>query len=117
MSRAAHLVLILCLTLTSIGLGAARGTVRIDGQIVLCSGQTVRVALDGQGHPTGTAHLCPDMALAQMAAMAEGAPQVPPLPGTYRPMDLPAADRAAPGRAAPAGRARGPPGGTFTVTL
>ncbi|MCF3973680.1 hypothetical protein [Paracoccus salsus] len=65
-----RLALILCLTLTGVGLGAARGTVQIDGQVVLCSGAAVVVTYRDDGQPGGQAHVCPDMALMLLSATA-----------------------------------------------
>lgn len=63
MKNALRLALLLCLTLTGIGLGAARGKVQIAGQVVICTGEGV-VIRTIPGQPAQTeAHICPDMAL------------------------------------------------------
>ena len=62
-----------CLAVLAMGLaaGAARGQARIGGQVaVLCSGGgLVQVTLDAGGVPTGSHHLCPDLALSLLAAL------------------------------------------------
>lgn len=65
-------VVAVVLALTSISLAMAHGTTRIGGQVVvLCSGDgLVQMELDADGNPIGTAHLCPDIALAVMAHVA-----------------------------------------------
>ena len=70
MQRPVHLALILCLVLTGIGLGAARGTVVRAEQVVLCTGHGV-VIVD---HPDGTrqTQVCPDMALSLLSALPGG---------------------------------------------
>ena len=73
MFRPVPLVLILVVMLTSVGLGAARGTVRQGNEVVLCTGHGVVVTVL-PGDQGRTAHLCPDMALAMLAAI--GAPDV-----------------------------------------
>lgn len=76
MRRFLHLALILCLALTGIGLGVARGTVAVGGQMVLCTGAGV-VVVNHPDAPGGTAaHVCPDMALSLLSAVASD----PPLP-------------------------------------
>ncbi|CAM3441271.1 DUF2946 domain-containing protein [Paracoccus nototheniae] len=69
MMRPLPLILILAVMLTSIGLGAARGTVRMGDQIVLCTGHGV-VVIQRPGESVPSTHLCPDMALSLMAAVA-----------------------------------------------
>lgn len=63
--------LVAVLALTGVTLAKARGTTRIGGQVVvLCSGQGfVQIELDDRGNPVGPAHICPDMALAALAAI------------------------------------------------
>lgn len=84
MTTALRLALILCMTLTGIGLGAARGTLRIDGQIVLCTGESVVIDHGGAGGTGSRAHLCPDMALSLMAALSLPDAPVPPPPLPHR---------------------------------
>lgn len=73
MIRPLPLILILLVALTGIGLGAARGTVRLDDRIVLCTGHGVvviaRPDASGTGDPALSGHLCPDMALSMLAAL------------------------------------------------
>ncbi|QBX33724.1 hypothetical protein E4191_02560 [Paracoccus liaowanqingii] len=68
MIRPLPLILILVVMLTSIGLGAARGTVRSGEQIVLCTGHGI-VTIDLPGDQGRRTHLCPDMALSLLAAI------------------------------------------------
>ncbi|WP_410218209.1 hypothetical protein [Paracoccus sp. (in: a-proteobacteria)] len=77
MFRPLPFVLILVLMLTSIGLGVARGQVRLGTEVVLCTGHGVVVTRlpDGGG---GKAHLCPDMALSLLAAVNPADVLVPP---------------------------------------
>ncbi|GHG17252.1 hypothetical protein [Paracoccus aerius] len=106
MRRPGHLALILCLVLTGIGLGAARGTIARAGQVVLCTGHGV-VVVDHPDGPPRT-QVCPDMALSLLAAL-----QVPLVsPSLSRdPVALvwPVLARHAPGRQAPLPAARDPP--------
>lgn len=67
LQRFGYLALILCVALTSIGLGVARGTVMIGGQIVLCTGEGVVVVDDPAAPGAARTHICPDMALSLMA--------------------------------------------------
>ncbi|WP_265499347.1 hypothetical protein [Paracoccus beibuensis] len=68
MFRPVPFALILVVMLTSIGLGAARGTVRQGTEVVLCTGHGVVVTVlpDDGGR---AAHVCPDMALAVLVAV------------------------------------------------
>lgn len=108
MHRPLHLILILCLALTGIGLGAARGTVMVAGQAVICTGAGL-VVIDHPAAPDRP-HVCPDMALSLMAG-------VPVLPPDLRPVrgralqDAPQAFRHPGGQDVPAQTARGPPAG------
>lgn len=88
MRRPLHLILILCLGLTGVGLGAARGTVVRADRIVLCTGHGVVVIdhLDGSRR----ASFCPDMALSLLAAPGDGPP------GPMMPRPAAEADRPAP---------------------
>lgn len=106
MRRPLSLALILCLALTGIGLGAARGTVMLDGQVVLCTGMGV-VVVDHPGAPQRP-HLCPDMALSLLAATAVMAPAFGPDATAARldPQAVPAVPR---GRESPRPAARDPP--------
>lgn len=64
-----HLALILCLAVTGIGLGAARGTVVQAEQVVLCTGHGIVVVDHPDGPPD--ARVCPDMALALLVAVPD----------------------------------------------
>ena len=106
MRRLAHLTLILCLVLTGIGLGAARGTVVRAEQIVLCTGHGVVVVDHPDGPPK--AQICPDMALSLLTALPDAPLDLAP---ARDPSDL---DRLPPvilatGQQAPRPAARGPP--------
>ncbi|TJZ90471.1 hypothetical protein FA743_15105 [Paracoccus gahaiensis] len=68
MIRPLPLILILVVMLTSIGLGAARGTVLSGEQIVLCTGHGI-VTIELPGDQGSRTHLCPDMALSILAAI------------------------------------------------
>ncbi|MCA8883047.1 MAG: hypothetical protein KDA50_04770 [Rhodobacteraceae bacterium] len=109
LSRMIGPALILLVALTSIQLGAARGQARIAGEVVLCTGTgPVAVAVDANGVPVKTPHICPDCALTLLVGLAEpfAMPGRIVLPRQVRgPGDRVLA--AAPG--APLHRARGPP--------
>jgi hypothetical protein len=92
------LLLAALIGVSSISLAVARGQTRVGGQIVLCGGATLVTTLDPLGRPLGPPHICPDMALAVMAALsvATVAPQVPvtlawriPVAATPQPIDGP----------------------------
>ena len=103
------LALALLMGVTSLGLGAARGQARIAGEIVICTGMGITVVtLDENGNPVGTPHICPDMALALLAAPPFAPLVLLPPAGSARAADLPE-PAAAQGRAAPRPAARGPP--------
>lgn len=103
------LALALLMGVTSLGFAAARGQARIAGEIVICTGMGVTVvAVDAQGNPVGTPHICPDMALALLAAPPLAPLVLLPPAGSARAADLPE-PAAAQGRAAPRPAARGPP--------
>lgn len=71
-----RLTLLLSLLLTSIGLGAARGTVAIAGQVVICTGEGIVIS-HIPGAPSKTmAHICPDMALSFLNNITDG-PDLP----------------------------------------
>lgn len=69
MFQPVRLVLILVLMLTSIGFGTARGTLRQGTEVVLCTGHGV-VVTRIPGTDQNSAHLCPDMAVSLLAAIA-----------------------------------------------
>ena len=65
-------MLALIMAVTSVGLASARGQTHVGGQVVLCSGgRIVTVTLDINGEPMGPTHICPDMALTMMLAVAD----------------------------------------------
>lgn len=66
MLRPVPLLLILAVMLASIGLGAARGTIRQGTEVVLCTGHGVVVTRLPDGGDS-QARICPDMALSLMA--------------------------------------------------
>ncbi|KFE35945.1 hypothetical protein DW2_04930 [Thioclava atlantica] len=97
------------LAMTSMTMAVARGQARVAGEVVICTGYGVTtISVDEKGNPTGPVHLCPDMVLAMMAAIAV-APVLPEPPGgqgrSLRPSEPPVAQAQA--RVVP--RARGPP--------
>lgn len=102
-----RLSLILVLMLTGIGLGAARGTVQIGGQVVICTGEGV-VTRQIPGAPGPVAHVCPDMALALMAGVAPEQPQPMARRGTTD-NQFTLGDDHGHSRPVPSSRARGPP--------
>ena len=72
-------ILILVVMLSAMGLGAARGTVMLADRIVLCTGQGVVMVPRPDGAPGETRpHLCPDMALSLLAAVAPPDVTLPP---------------------------------------
>lgn len=106
MRRPLFLALILCLALTGIGLGAARGTVMLDGRVVLCSGTGI-VVVDHPGAPQRP-HLCPDMALSLLAATAVAPPAFGPAATAAR-LDPHVVPTVPEGREPPRPAARDPP--------
>ena len=106
MQRPVHLALILCLVLTGIGLGAARGTVVRAEQVVLCTGHGV-VIVD---HPDGTrqTQVCPDMALSLLSALPGGTRDLA-LSLVPAGLNRPGLVLHAQGRPSPRPAARGPP--------
>ena len=62
--------LIAVLVLTAQSMAVARGTAMSVGQIVLCTGTgPITVNVDKNGQPVGSAHICPDCALSELAAV------------------------------------------------
>lgn len=106
---ALRLSLILCLILTGIGLGAARGTVSMGGGIVLCTGDGIVVRFGVDDQRSGAVHICPDMALSVLAAVDLSGPDPVQQAGIARASSLP---QVSTGRhlAPPAALARAPPG-------
>ncbi len=75
--------LALLVALTSQQLAVARGQPHAAGQVEICSGDgVIVVAIDKDGNPVGPAHICPDVALAFMAAL-----DLPP-PGATQPVHM-----------------------------
>lgn len=74
------IVAALVLAMTSMTMAVARGQARVAGEVVICTGYGVTtISVDAEGNPTGPVHLCPDMVLAMMAAIAV-APALPTPP-------------------------------------
>lgn len=106
-----RLSLVLMLVASGIALGAARGQLRVAGAVVLCTGSsTVQVQLiDAGGNPVSRTHICPDMALSLMAAVAQPVPDAGIRAGGVRgvaPVPVPVLSA---GRHLSEARARGPP--------
>lgn len=79
MRRGLSLLLILLLALMGQSLAQARGQTIVAGQVVLCSGYTVRVVEIGlDGKPVKELQICPDMALTVIAAIAAPATELQP---------------------------------------
>lgn len=78
MPRPIAALLILLVTLTSIGLGAARGTIMLGTEVVLCTGHGIVVTRLPADPDSSRAHLCPDMALSLMAGMPGAAVALAP---------------------------------------
>ncbi|WP_193140594.1 hypothetical protein [Meridianimarinicoccus sp. MJW13] len=103
------LCLIVLVALTSLQLGLSRGTARVAGTVVLCTGTgPVAVTVDRDGQPVSRPHVCPDCVMSAMAGLAA------PLVLTARqvqPRQLVFTQAQTRAEAAPliAHRARGPP--------
>ncbi len=62
--------LIAVLVLTAHSMAVARGAAVSVGQIVLCTATgPITVNVDENGQPVGLAHICPDCALSELAAV------------------------------------------------
>ena len=73
-------LLALLVALTAQNMAVARGQPQAAGQIELCAdGRIVTVAVDRQGNPIGPPRICPDVALALMAALAVPEPGAIPV--------------------------------------
>lgn len=97
------------LALTSMTMAAARGQVMQGGVVVLCSGAVISAATpEGRDTPAGTAHICPDMALALLAALDLVLPEAE-RPQTRARALMPRPLRRGRGRVLPVARARAPP--------
>lgn len=104
------LSLALLLAVSSLVAASARGQTVVNGRaIVLCSGGgLVQPGLDGSGNPTGSTHLCPDLALGLLAALELPAPDLARPQGrveTVPPTEIAHCAE----RPVPASGARGPP--------
>ena len=76
-------LLALLVAMTSVQLAVARGQPQAAGQVELCAdGSIIVIAMDREGNPIGPAHICPDVALAFMAAL-----DLPP-PGAMQPFHM-----------------------------
>ena len=77
MPMLARLVLLCVIAATSLGLGAARGQLRLAGDVVLCAGGAVTVLERvPDGTPVARTHVCPDMCAAFLFGF-DSPPQVP----------------------------------------
>lgn len=114
MTSALRLVLVCCLALTAIGLGAARGTVQIGGQVVICTGEGVVIRHVPGAPGKTTAHICPDMALSFLDAAAGADIQLARDTGQYRVAWRPEMGPLH-SRSVPLASARGPPSGLVTI--
>lgn len=114
MRYALRLALILCLTLTGVGLGMARGTVQSGGQVVICTGQGVVVRYVPGAPGKTSAHVCPDMALSLLSAPAAHDISVVRASGLHRLVMLPDAAFGV-SRPMPATAARDPPAGLVVI--
>lgn len=66
---AVSLLLALVLGASSVTMAVARGQTQAAGEVVICSGYGLTtITVDAAGNPAGTVHICPDMALALIAA-------------------------------------------------
>ena len=99
----------LLLALTSVTLGAARGQVRTDGAVTLCSG-AVYLPVDAEdgGGAARPGQICPDMALGLLAAVALAVPDIVRPALRVERLALAPGESAQP-RPQPAPSARGPP--------
>jgi hypothetical protein len=71
------IVLTLLVAVTAIHAGAMRGQAKAAGLIVLCTGSgPVSVAVDADGQPVGSTHVCPDCVMSVIAA-ADGSASLP----------------------------------------
>lgn len=109
-----RLVLILCLTLTGVGLGIARGTVQSDGQVVICTGEGVVIRHIPGAPGKAKAHICPDMALSLLIAPAMSDVSILREPNQRRFVSRIEAARAI-SWLTPTATARDPPARPFTV--
>ncbi len=102
MRYGAIVAVILGLMLTGTGLAVARGTVLMQGQMVLCKGSAVIVVPAQRQGQDGKAEFCPDMAPSLLTAIAPAVTPLLPRPdfhdpwlypgdGTFRTIRIPAA--------------------------
>jgi len=65
------ILLVVVLVLTGHSMAIARGMPLPADQVELCTGSgPVMMAVDGDGNPTGPAHICPDFSLSLLNAVA-----------------------------------------------
>ena len=105
-----RLLLICVLVVTSLGLGAARGQLRLGGEVVLCAGGAVLVVQTGPdgAPPVRHSSVCPDMAPLFLAGFAAPPPALPQrVARIERPVAVPGPAVVA--RAMPGPQAHGPP--------
>ena len=109
MKRFGPILAAVAVLLASLSLGAARGQVLSDGQIVLCSGSAVTVqVVDASGRPVRHPSICPDMALALMSAVAAPAILLPAPASRSETLQV-AVPQAVPANAQRPRQGRGPP--------
>ena len=77
MKTLARAILLCVIAATSLGLGAARGQLRLAGDVVLCAGGAITVLeRTPDGTPVARTHVCPDMTTAFLFGF-DSPPQVP----------------------------------------
>ncbi|PKP68815.1 MAG: hypothetical protein CVT82_13860 [Alphaproteobacteria bacterium HGW-Alphaproteobacteria-4] len=103
------IVLALLLAVTSMTMAVARGQARVAGEFVICSGYGLTtIKVDHNGNPVSEIHICPDMALGLMAAVAHAPPSVERPAGRVSDLIL-VEPRLLHSRSFVVARARGPP--------
>ena len=102
-------LLVALLGLTSVQAAVARGAAPATDSVEICIGHAiVVVALDSEGNPTQSVHLCPDISL---SLFVEGAAQAPELAPelVWRRVSGGFGTRLVTSRRIPEAQARGPP--------
>jgi hypothetical protein len=113
MTRLVHhslgLFLAALLALTSVQAAVARGAAPVAGSVEICIGHTIVViAVDSEGNPTQSVHLCPDISLSLFVEGAAAAPDLGPDLVWHR-VSGGFGSRLAVGQPMPEPHARGPP--------
>ena len=102
-------IIALILALTSLTMAVARGQTYVAGEVVICSGYgMVTLTVDENGQPAGPVHLCPDMVLGLIAAIATDPPALTRPEGAVVVLMAQSVPSLL-SRAAPVARARDPP--------